>query len=206
VLHDEEAQRIGRLVEKLGLSRGGVRSARSHSHKKSPAQLDSEIAEALADRRGQGQFAHAAIKGPPGEIAESVAYWKERWGHIQVPTSFPKAIRHGGYTATFQGIEHPNTVQATAKWEIKKGRQVVGTMHEGWGYGWGHPTITTRQLTWSGPLPPGTSDPKSLYYGWAFDIGPSDSYKEAMTKLAKQADRLLNWRKKHGKVVAQGVR
>jgi hypothetical protein len=139
------------------------------------------------------------------EIAESIAFWKTK-GQMETPTSFPKSIRHGGYTATFQGIQSPGTAQATAIWEIKRGRQVVGTMHEGWSYGWGRPSISMKALTWSGSLPPGTSDPKSPYYGWAFDIGPSDSYKEAMTKLAKQADRLINWRKKHGKVVAQGVR
>jgi hypothetical protein len=132
------------------------------------------------------------------EIAESVAYWKSK-GRSESPKSFPKTLRHGGYTATFNGIEHPNTAQATAKWEIKRGRQDVGTMHEGWGYGWGRPTITTRQLTWSGPLPPGVSDPRSPHYGWAFDLGPFDSYKEGMERLAKHADRLINWRKKHGK-------
>ena len=139
------------------------------------------------------------------EIAESIAYWKSR-GHAQEPTSFPKTIRHGGYTATFQGIDNPNTAHATARWEIKKGRQVVGVMHEGWSYGWGRPSVSMRKLTWAGPLPPGTSDPKSMYYGWAFDLGPFDSYKEAMEKVAKHADRLINWRKKHGKVVAQEVR
>ena len=80
-------------------------------------------------------------------------------------------------------------------------------MHEGWGYGWGRPTISTDKLTWAGPLPPGTSDPKSPYYGWAFNLGPASSNKEAMQRFAKHADRLINWRKKYGnKVVAQGVR
>ena len=141
------------------------------------------------------------------EIAESIAFWKSR-GHAQEPTSssFPKTIRHGGYTATFQGIENPNTAQATAKWEIKKGRQDVGVMHEGRAYGWGRPAISMTKLTWAGTVPSGTSDPKSPYYGWTFDLGPFDSYKEAMEKVAKHADRLINWRKKHGKVVAQGVR
>ena len=173
--------------------------------KKSLAQLDREIAEAL----GRGKRYHATMKmtkGPSEQIAESVAYWKERWGHTHVPGAFPKKLRQGSYTATFLGIENPNTVQATAQWEIKRGRDVVGLMHEGWSYGWGKPTISTRKLTWAGPLPPGTSDPKSPYYGWTFDLGPFDSYKEAMQRFAKHADRLINWRKKHGKVVAQGVR
>ena len=169
--------------------------------KKTSAQLDREIAQSLGGHRRSH-----ATKGPPKEVAESVAYWKERWGHTHVPTSFPKTIRHGGYTATFRGIDEPNTARASASWEIKRGRDVVGTMHEGWGYGWGRPTISTNKLTWSGPLPPGTSDPRSPYYGWAFDLGPFNSYKEAMTAFAKHADRLINWRKKHGKVVAQGVR
>ena len=173
--------------------------------KKSAAQLDREIADVL----GRQRRSHATVKTVKGsvpEIAESIVYWKERWGHTHIPTAFPKAIRHGGYTATFEGIRDPGTAQATAIWNIKRGGQEIGTMHEGWGYGWGKPTISTNKLRWSGPLPPGTSDPKSTYYGWAFDIGPSDSYKEAMAKLAKHADRLINWRKKHGKVVAQGVR
>lgn len=138
------------------------------------------------------------------EIAESIAFWKSR-GHTQEPTasSFPKTIRHGGYTATFQGIESPNTAQATAHWEIKKGGQDVGVMHEGWSYGWGCPSVSMRKLTWSGPVPSGTSDPKSPHYGWTFDLGPFDSYKEAMEKVAKHADRLINWRKKHGKLVGE---
>ncbi len=139
------------------------------------------------------------------EIAESIAYWKSR-GHAHEPTSFPKKLRHGGYTATFQGIQSPGAPQATAVWEIKRGRQEIGTMHEGWSYGWGRPTVSMRKLTWSGPLPPGTSDPRSPHYGWSFDLGPFDSYQEAMQRVAKHADRLINWRKKHGKVVAQGVR
>jgi hypothetical protein len=99
------------------------------------------------------------------EIAESVAYWKSK-GRSESPKSFPKILRHGGYTATFKGIEHANTPMASAKWEIKRGHQVVGTMHEGWGYGWGHPQISTRKLTWAGPMPSGESDPRSPYYGW----------------------------------------
>jgi hypothetical protein len=141
------------------------------------------------------------------EIAESLSYWKSHWGKSHVPGAFPKRLRHGGYTATFQGIDNPHTAHASAKWEIKRGRQVVATMHEGASYGWGRPTISTTQLVWAaGGLPPGTSDPKSPYYGWAFDLGPFDSYKEAMERLAKHADRLINWRKKHDKIVAQGVR
>lgn len=131
------------------------------------------------------------------EIAESIAFWKSK-GHTEVPKSFPKSLRHGGYTATFKGITSPNTPQASALWEIKRGRQVVGKMHEGWSYGWGRPTISTRELTWAGPLPPGEHDPRSPYYGWGFDLGPSDSYKEAMERLARHADRLINWRNKHG--------
>jgi hypothetical protein len=140
------------------------------------------------------------------EIAESLAYWKERWGKTHVPTSFPKSLRHGGYTATFQGIRNPGTAHASAVWEIKHGRQIVGEMFDGSSYGWGRPHISTRKLTWAGPLPSGTSDPRSPHYGWSFDLGPFDSYKEAMERFAKHADRLINWRKKHGKVVAQGVR
>ena len=42
--------------------------------------------------------------------------------------------------------------------------------------------------------------------GWAFDLGPFNSYKEAIVAVARHADRLINCRKKHGKIVAQGVR
>ena len=62
------------------------------------------------------------------EIAESLAYWKEK-GHSPVPPSFPKTIRHGGYTATFEGIAAPNTPQSTATWEIKRSSKSDGVSH-----------------------------------------------------------------------------
>lgn len=105
---------------------------------------------------------------------------------------FPKEIHCGEYIATLRGILDPGPLQSVV-WDIK--REEIATMFEGPAYGWGKPTISIRPLVWSGKWPPGASDPRSPYYGWLFDIGPSNSYQEAMQKLAHHADRLIAWRK-----------
>jgi len=82
-LHDEEAARITKLVEKLGLApRTGAsaKSRRSHATRatrklpaKSPAQLDREIAQVLSNKLPSGRSAHATraayrIKLTPAEL------------------------------------------------------------------------------------------------------------------------------------------
>lgn len=132
------------------------------------------------------------------EIAESLAYWKERWGKSHVPSGFPTTLRLGAYTATFEGILHPNTAQASALWLIKRGGKVVGRMFDGSSYGWGRPHSSMRELVWGGRSPEGASSPKSPDYGMTFDQGPSDSYQEALANFARSADRLIDWRRAHG--------
>jgi hypothetical protein len=112
--------------------------------------------------------------------------------------SLPKRLKHGDYIATFEGITHAGTAHASAKWKITRRGKEVGTMHEGSAYGWGRPTATTRQIVWGGVIPPGASDPRTLEYGIAFDIGPHDSHKATLAAFARAADRLIAWRKKHG--------
>jgi len=67
-LHNEEARRIVEAVERLGLARPektrGTR--RQHATRKSPVQLDREIAEALAGSRGRARYYIAH----PDEVAE----------------------------------------------------------------------------------------------------------------------------------------
>ena len=75
-LHEDEAQRIAKLVEKLGLApRTGAaaKTRRSHSTRKSPVQLDREIAQVLAKKPTKGRSAHATrvayrIKLTPAEL------------------------------------------------------------------------------------------------------------------------------------------
>lgn len=50
VLHDDEARKIQALVQKLGLA---GKTPRHHARRKSPTQLDREIAEALDGRRAE---------------------------------------------------------------------------------------------------------------------------------------------------------
>ena len=60
-LHEDEAQRIAKLVEKLGLA-PRAKSRRSHASRtarRSPAQLDREIAQVLAKTPTKGRSAHA---------------------------------------------------------------------------------------------------------------------------------------------------
>ena len=78
-LHEEEAQRIIKLVEKLGLATrtsASAKSRRSHATRttrKPPAQLDREIAQVLANKPAKGRSAHATgvayrIKLTPAEL------------------------------------------------------------------------------------------------------------------------------------------
>lgn len=148
---------------------------------KSPKQLDREIAEALSG--GSGGYVMAA----------------DRLG--QRPKSFPKKLKHGAYTATFQGLDKerfPGDTLVSAHWKITRRGKEVGTMHEGSAYGWGRPTASMTQLVWSGVIPPGASDSRTSEYGIAFDTSPHDSYAETLAAFARAADRLIKWRHDHG--------
>jgi hypothetical protein len=116
------------------------------------------------------------------------------------PASFPKRLRHGGYTATFQGVDenYPGDPNASARWTITRAGKAVGTMWEGRSYGWGKPSTTMRELVWGGAMPPGESDSRTPEYGIGFDQGPAPSHEEALAKFARAADRLITWRQKHG--------
>src|SRR5512143_1659427 len=159
---------------------------------KSYKQLDREIAEAL---RSPGvRAASEAVQRGGGEYVMAV----DRAGPR--PASFPKRLKHGLYTATFKGIDErfPGDKLGSAHWKITRRGKEVGTMHEGTAYGWGRPTSTMRQLVWAGKIPEGSSDPRSPDYGIAFDQGPADSYEDALEKFARAADKLIEWRHKHG--------
>ena len=114
---------------------------------------------------------------------------------------FPKRLRHGDYTATFEGIQNERFLgdpTASARWKITRRGKEVGSMHEGHGYGWGRPTTTLRQLVWGGAMPAGESDSRTSEYGIGFDQGPTDSHAAALAQFARAADRLIAWREKHG--------
>src|SRR5512135_697603 len=128
--------------------------------KKSAAQLDREIAEALG--KVEQQF------GKP-----FAAEARER---IAARPKFPMRLKHGAYTATFEGVKnerYPGDPIGTAQWEIKRGGKVVGHMYEGTAYGWGRPHSSMNPLVWAGKIPEGSSDPRSPDYGIAFDQGPA---------------------------------
>lgn len=131
--------------------------------KKSAAQLDREIVAALGSSDASGYVTAADRAGPR-------------------PTSFPKRLSHGLYTATFKGIDErfPGDTLASAHWKITRRGKEVGTMHEGSAYGWGRPTSTMRQLVWGGKQPPGASDSRTPEYGLTFDQGPADSHAEGL--------------------------
>lgn len=73
-LHEEEAQRIAKLVEKLGLApRTGssAKSRRSHATRttrRSPAQLDREIAQVLSKKPRSSHSTRAATRPTPYRI------------------------------------------------------------------------------------------------------------------------------------------
>jgi hypothetical protein len=162
--------------------------------KKSPAQLQREIDEALRSPTVRAA-APAVQRGGGGYVMAA-----DRAGAGDRPKTFPKRLQHGLYTATFKGINErfPGDPLASAHWKITRRGKEVGTMHEGSAYGWGRPTSTPRQLVWGGVQPPGASDSRTSEYGLTFDQGPADGYAEALAKFAKAADRLIEWRQKHG--------
>lgn len=102
----------------------------------------------------------------------------------------PSVVTSGLYTATLIGED---------TWSITREGVAVGKMFESAAYGWGRPHCSMRELVWSGPWPPGASDPRSPFYGWLFDIGPEESHQKALDKFAKHAERLIAWREKQTK-------
>lgn len=62
-LHIEKAQQLAKMIEKLGLvAKGKSRSPRGHSTRKSPAQLEYEIAETLAKKKPRSSHAVRATR------------------------------------------------------------------------------------------------------------------------------------------------
>ena len=79
-LHEEEAQRIYKLVQKLGLApraSAPAKPRRNHSTRKSPAQLDREIAQALGTKPSRETAAHAT-KAKGSSWKEIAADYKRR--------------------------------------------------------------------------------------------------------------------------------
>lgn len=139
------------------------------------------------------------LKSGPGSGSGGYVMAADRLGPR--PSKFPKTLRHGLYTATFQGIKDerfPGDSLASAQWEIKRRGKVVGYMYDGRSYGWGRPHSSMNRLVWAGKHPEGASDARSPNYGILFDQGPSDSYAEALATFARAADRLIKWREQHG--------
>lgn len=80
-LHDDEARRIQTLVEKLGLGRTAKtakKPARHSTRKKSPAELDREIAQVLAKKSQRGRSAHATRSKAAPSWEEIAADYKRR--------------------------------------------------------------------------------------------------------------------------------
>lgn len=104
-----------------------------------------------------------------------------------IDQGWPGRVLHvGDYTAT----------ETKTHWIITRAGAPVGKMFDGEAYG-GRPHCSMRELVWSGPCPKGASSPKSPDYGMCFDIGPHDTYAEALAAFAKAADRLIAWRVTH---------
>ena len=117
------------------------------------------------------------------------------------PSSFPKILHNGLYTATFLGIrnEHlPGDTSAHAQWEIKRRGKVVGYMYEGHSYAWGQPYSSMNKLVEAGVQPKDASDPNSPDFGILYDQEPASSYDEALSEFARATDRLIKWREQHG--------
>jgi len=100
-LHDEEAQRIHKLVEKLGLGRTAKKPPRHSTRKKSSAELDREIAQVLAKKSRRGRSAAHATRSKAASSWEEIAVdERARLHHVAAGHGgAPRIARSGGARA-----------------------------------------------------------------------------------------------------------
>lgn len=106
-------------------------------------------------------------------------------------------FEYGLYKAVFDKYEQRFAGDncAHARWLIHRAEVLVGKMFDGPVYGWGRPHCSLSKLVWSGDMPPGCCDSRSVNYGMHFDVGPQESYEDALRIFAARADRLIAWRR-----------